>query len=163
MTEPRPRVVIYTDGACAGNPGPGGWAALLIAGEHEKVLTGGASHTTNNRMELRAAIAGLRALKVPCRVELYTDSEYLQRGISGWVQMWQRNGWRTADKRPVKNRDLWRALLPLIERHEVHWKWVQGHAGDPRNERVDALAREAIEKIGRVAPADMEPEEGASI
>jgi ribonuclease HI len=152
----RPHVLIYTDGACAGNPGPGGWAALLIAGEREKVLTGGASHTTNNRMELRAALAGLSALKVPCVVELHTDSEYLKKGMSGWVQMWVRTRWRTASGAPVKNQDLWRKLLPLIEKHEVRWVWVRGHAGDPRNERVDALARQAIDAVGRGAPADME-------
>lgn len=158
MTTPqRPHVIIYTDGACAGNPGPGGWAALLISGKHEKVLTGGASHTTNNRMELRAAIAALQALKRPCTVELHTDSEYLRNGITGWLPIWMRKGWRTADKRPVKNQDLWKKLLPLIEKHEVRWEWIQGHAGDPLNERVDRLAREAIEKIGRNAPPDMEP------
>jgi len=156
MNLDRPHVIIYTDGACAGNPGPGGWAALLIAGEREKALTGGASHTTNNRMELRAALAGLSALKVPCVVELHTDSEYLQKGMSGWVQMWLRKGWRTASGAPVKNQDLWRKLLPLIEKHEVRWVWVRGHAGDSRNERVDALARQAIEAIGRDAPPDME-------
>ncbi len=162
MTPERPRVTIYTDGACAGNPGPGGWAALLIAGEHEKTLTGGASHTTNNRMELRAALAGLSALKVPCIVELYTDSEYLKNGMSGWVQTWIRKRWRTAAGEPVKNQDLWRKLLPLIEKHEVHWMWVRGHAGDPRNGHVDELARRAIDEIGRVAPADMDPDAAGS-
>ena len=162
MVEPAPRpsrpcVKIYTDGACEGNPGPGGWAALLLAGERERVLTGGASRTTNNRMELRAALAGLAALKIPCNVELYTDSRYLRDAMSGWLQLWLRNGWRTAGKRPVKNQDLWRALLPLIERHNVRWIWTEGHAGDPYNERVDALARRAIEEIGRSAPPDMEP------
>ena len=157
MNDSRPRVAIYTDGACAGNPGPGGWAALLIAGGREKVIAGGASHTTNNRMELRAALAGLSALKAPCVVALHTDSEYLQKGMSGWVQMWVRKRWRTVSGAPVKNQDLWRKLLTLVEKHEVHWVWVRGHAGDPLNERVDMLARQALEEIGRNAPPDMEP------
>ena len=154
--ERKPHVVIYTDGACSGNPGPGGWAALLIHGPHEKVLTGGASLTTNNRMELRAALAALRALNRPCTVELHTDSEYLRNGITGWLQTWMRNGWRTADRKPVKNQDLWKGLLPLVEKHEVRWQWVQGHAGHPLNERVDQLARQAIGEMGRQAPPDME-------
>ena len=154
--ERKPHVVIYTDGACSGNPGPGGWAALLIHGPHEKVLTGGASLTTNNRMELRAALMALRALNRPCTVELHTDSEYLRNGITGWLQTWMRNGWRTADRKPVKNQDLWKGLLPLVEKHEVRWQWVQGHAGHPLNERVDQLARQAIGEMGRQAPPDME-------
>ena len=154
---PRSRVTIYTDGACSGNPGPGGWAALLISEGQEKVLTGGASLTTNNRMELRAALAALTALKRPCSVDLHTDSEYLKNGITAWLKNWMRNGWRTADKKPVKNQDLWRKLLPLIEQHEIRWEWVQGHAGDPRNERVDELARQAIGEAIRSAPPDMDP------
>lgn len=158
--EDRPHVVIYTDGACRGNPGPGGWAALLLYGEHEKVLTGGASHTTNNRMELRAVIAGLQALRRPCRVDLYTDSEYVKNGITEWLPRWARNGWRTVDKRRVKNQDLWRVLLDQIQTHEVEWHWVKGHADDPHNTRVDQLAREAIDTIGRNAPPDLEPGAG---
>ncbi len=139
----KPVVHIYTDGACLGNPGPGGWAALLKANGHEKVLTGAASHTTNNRMELRAALEALRALKRPCRVYFHTDSQYLRQGITQWIHTWRRNGWRTANKRPVKNQDLWRALWEAMQPHEVHWEWVKGHAGDPNNERVDRLANEA--------------------
>lgn len=156
-TQSQPYVTIYTDGSCLGNPGPGGWAAILMYGENERVLAGGASHTTNNRMELRAAINALKALKTPCRVALHTDSEYLRNGITGWLQKWIRNGWRTATRKPVKNKDLWKQLLPLVERHEVRWEWVKGHAGHPLNERVDQLAREAIEKAGKDAPPDMEP------
>jgi len=159
MSEPSlSHVTLYTDGACSGNPGPGGWAALLISNGHEKVLTGGASHTTNNRMELRAALAGLAALKVRCQVDLYTDSEYLKNGVSGWLQMWLRNGWRTAGKERVKNQDLWRRLLTLIEKHDVRWHWVRGHDIDALNQRVDRLAHEAVNSIGRGSPPDMEPE-----
>ncbi len=146
MTSPqntKPIVHIYTDGACLGNPGPGGWAALLRAGQHEKVLTGAASHTTNNRMELRAALEALRALKRPCRVYFHTDSQYLRQGITQWIHTWRRNGWRTASRRPVKNQDLWQALWEAMKEHEVHWEWVKGHAGHPENERVDRLAYEA--------------------
>ena len=159
MTSPQkslPYVTIYTDGSCLGNPGPGGWAAVLQSGEHEKVLTGAASHTTNNRMELRAALHALKALKRPCRVELHTDSEYLKNGITGWLQQWVRNGWRTATKKPVKNKDLWKQLLPLVEQHEIDWRWVKGHAGHPQNERVDQLARQAATHDAKSAPADME-------
>jgi len=153
----RPRVVIYTDGACIGNPGPGGWAAILRTGRRDKVLSGGASDTTNNRMELRAALAALQALGDPSVVHLYTDSEYLRRGITEWLPRWQRNGWRTATKQRVKNRDLWKALVAAQKPHEVHWHWVKGHANDPGNLRADYLARRAIGDIGRTAPPDREP------
>ena len=152
----KPRVVIYTDGACEGNPGPGGWAAILRYGQHEKTLCGGASDTTNNRMELRAALEALRALKRSCLVHLHTDSEYLRLGITEWLPRWQRNGWRTVAKKRVKNQDLWRALEEARKPHEVHWHWVKGHAGDPGNVRADRLARSAIDDIGRQSPPDRE-------
>jgi ribonuclease HI len=153
----RPRVVIYTDGSCIGNPGKGGWAAILRTGRREKVLSGGASDTTNNRMELRAAVEALKALGRPCLVHLYTDSEYLRLGITEWVPRWRRNGWRTANRQRVKNRDLWKALLAAQRPHDVHWHWVKGHANDPHNRRVDYLARKAISDLGRTAPPDREP------
>ena len=143
----RPHVVVHTDGACSGNPGPGGWGAILTYGEHEKELTGGEPHTTNNRMELMAAIAALEALKKPSTVELHTDSKYVQDGISKWIHGWKRNGWRTADKKPVKNMDLWQRLDAAITRHHVRWHWVRGHAGHELNERADELAREAIAEL----------------
>lgn len=149
-------VIIYTDGACIGNPGPGGWAAILRYGPHEKVLQGGASLTTNNRMELRAAIAALEALTRPCTVELHTDSEYLQRGITQWLPVWRRNGWRTADKKPVKNQDLWRALDRAMRPHSVTWRWVKGHAGEELNERADRLAMDALNRIGVRGQPDLE-------
>jgi len=139
-----PHVTVYTDGACSGNPGPGGWGAIVVYGEHEKELKGGELHTTNNRMELMAAIAAMQALTRPCVVDLYTDSQYLRGGITGWIQGWKRNGWRTSDKKPVKNVDLWQQLDAAVKRHEVRWHWVKGHAGHAMNERVDRLAREAI-------------------
>jgi len=138
------RVTVYTDGACSGNPGPGGWGAILTFGDHEKELMGGEAHTTNNRMELMAAISALEALKRPCAVELHTDSEYLKNGITGWIKNWKKNGWRTADKKPVKNIDLWQRLDAALSAHEVRWHWVKGHAGHAMNERADALAREGI-------------------
>jgi ribonuclease HI len=150
------KVVVFTDGACAGNPGPGGWAAVLRYGPHEKVLQGGASLTTNNRMELRAAIAALRALTRPCLVEVHTDSEYLRRGITEWLPRWQRNGWRTTSKEPVKNQDLWRALNDALRTHQITWHWVKGHAGDPLNERVDRLAVAALNTEGVRGQPDME-------
>jgi ribonuclease HI len=157
MTETKP-VIIYTDGGCIGNPGPGGWAALLRFGEHERELSGRWRETTNNRMELRAAIEALEALKRPCRVELYTDSEYVRNGITQWVHAWQRKGWRTAGKKPVKNQDLWRRLLAAIERHEaaggVEWRWLKGHAGDEFNERVDQLANGAARSVTAQDPVD---------
>jgi len=134
-------VVIYTDGACSGNPGPGGWGALLIWNGNERELQGGEAETTNNRMELTAAIKALEALNKPCAVELFTDSEYLRNGILSWLANWKRNGWRTAAKKPVKNADLWQELDAAQHRHHVTWHWVKGHAGHDGNERADALAR----------------------
>ncbi len=149
-------VEIFTDGACSGNPGPGGWGALMRYNGKVKELAGGEALTTNNRMELTAAIEALKALKVPCRVELHTDSEYVRNGISGWIEGWKRNGWRTADKKPVKNAELWQALDEARRRHDVRWHWVKGHAGHPENERADALAREGMApfkpKRAEVAP-----------
>ena len=139
-----PQVCLYTDGACSGNPGPGGWGALLTMGSHEKELCGAEAHTTNNRMEMMAAIQGLRALKNPCQVDLYTDSQYLRMGITSWIVGWKKNGWKTADKKPVKNEDLWRVLEDLVSIHDIRWHWVKGHNGHPENERVDLLARSAI-------------------
>lgn len=138
------QVCLYTDGACSGNPGPGGWGALLTMGAHEKELCGAEAHTTNNRMEMMAAIQGLRALKNPCQVDLYTDSQYLRMGITSWIVGWKKNGWKTAAKKPVKNEDLWRLLDDLVQIHNVRWHWVKGHNGHPENERVDLLARSAI-------------------
>ena len=135
-----PKVEIFTDGACRGNPGPGGWAALLRTGEKEREISGGEKLTTNNRMELRAAIEALRALKRPCRVELHTDSNYVRDGITKWIHGWKRNGWRTADRKSVKNADLWEELHDTAARHEISWHWVKGHSGHPENDRVDALA-----------------------
>ena len=142
-----PHVIVHTDGACSGNPGPGGWGAILTWGDHEKELKGGEPHTTNNRMELMAAISALEALKRPSTVDLHTDSQYVQLGISQWIQGWKRNGWKTADKKPVKNADLWRRLDEIMSRHNVRWHWVKGHAGHAMNERADALARVAIAEM----------------
>ena len=141
-----PGVTIYTDGACSGNPGPGGWGAVLLFGAHERDLWGGETPTTNNRMELTAAIEALTALTRPCRVELHTDSQYVRQGITEWLPGWKARGWRTASKAPVKNDDLWRALDAARLRHEVTWRWVKGHAGHPLNERADALARRGCEE-----------------
>jgi ribonuclease HI len=141
-----PQVVIHTDGACSGNPGPGGWGAVLHHGDKEKELWGGELQTTNNRMELMAAIQALEALKKPCRVELHTDSQYVQKGIHEWIHGWKRRGWLTADKKPVKNDDLWKRLDQARLRHEVDWRWVKGHAGHEFNERADALARQGMEE-----------------
>jgi ribonuclease HI len=137
-------VEIFTDGACSGNPGPGGWGAILRAGNVEKELSGGEAETTNNRMELMAAISALEALKRPCRVAIYTDSNYVKDGITRWIHNWRRNGWRTADRKPVKNADLWQRLDALMGAHEVDWRWVRGHAGHAENERADQLARDAM-------------------
>ena len=137
-------VEIYTDGACRGNPGPGGWAALLRMGERERELSGGETPTTNNRMELMAAIKGLEALKRPCRVKLFTDSNYVRDGITKWIHGWRRNGWKTADKKPVKNAELWQAFDEARSRHKVNLHWIKGHAGHPENERADELARMAM-------------------
>ena len=135
------RVQVWTDGACSGNPGPGGWGALLRFGATEKELSGGDAQTTNNRMELMAAIAALEALSRDCGVDVHTDSQYLRGGIEGWIHGWKRNGWKTADKKPVKNAELWQRLDAARARHDVRWKWVKGHAGHAENERADALAR----------------------
>ena len=137
-------VEIFTDGACRGNPGPGGWGALLQFGTTEKEICGGEAATTNNRMELMAAIRALNALQRPCRVRLHTDSQYVKNGITQWIHNWKRNGWRTADKKPVKNSDLWQALEQEVARHQVVWLWVKGHAGHPGNERADLLANRGI-------------------
>ena len=141
----RPKVVIHTDGACSGNPGPGGWGAILQSGAHRKELKGGEQLTTNNRMELMAAIEALDALKAPSDVALYTDSNYLRGGITSWIKGWKKNGWRTADRKPVKNAELWERLERAAERHTVSWHWVKGHVGHDDNERADELAREGME------------------
>ena len=150
-----PQVVIYTDGACLGNPGPGGWGALLIHGATEKELLGGELETTNNRMELMAAIQALEILKKPCRVELYTDSQYVQKGIHEWIHGWKKRGWQTADKKPVKNDDLWRRLDEARLRHTVDWRWVKGHAGHELNERADGLARKGLKENLEEASPDL--------
>ena len=141
----KPAVTIFTDGACSGNPGPGGWGAVLISGPHRKELSSGEAATTNNRMELTAVIRALEALAPGARVRVYTDSQYVQKGISQWIHDWKRRGWRTADKKPVKNVDLWMRLDEAARAHEVEWHWVRGHAGHPENERADALANKGID------------------
>ncbi|MDN5844257.1 MAG: ribonuclease HI [Alcaligenaceae bacterium] len=146
-----PHVEIWTDGACKGNPGPGGWGALLRQGTREKTLYGGELDTTNNRMELQAVIEALRALKRRCVVTIHTDSTYVMKGMSEWMVNWKRRGWRTADKKPVKNADLWQELDALAQQHELHWKWVKGHAGDPGNERADALANQGAAQVADTA------------
>lgn len=140
-------VEIYTDGACRGNPGPGGWGAILRYGDQERELHGGESHTTNNRMELMAAIRALEALRRPCRVELTTDSQYVRKGITEWMPSWKRRNWKTADRKPVKNADLWRQLDELAAKHQVDWHWVRGHTGHPENERADRLANQGIDEL----------------
>jgi ribonuclease HI len=146
-----PDVVIYTDGACRGNPGPGGWGAILMSGAHERELCGGELATTNNRMELTAAIEALNALNRPCRVELHTDSQYVRTGVSEWLNIWKARGWRTTSKGAVKNEDLWRRLDEARARHQVDWRWVKGHNGHPLNERADALARKGmLETLGEI-------------
>ncbi|WMS42973.1 ribonuclease HI [Acuticoccus sp. MNP-M23] len=140
-------IVIYTDGACSGNPGPGGWGAILTFGEHSKELFGGEKDTTNNRMELTAALRALEALKRPSEVTVYTDSQYLRKGITEWLAGWKRKKWMTASKQPVKNVDLWQALDAQAGRHDIDWKWVKGHAGHPMNERADELARQGVTEI----------------
>ncbi len=139
-----PKVDVFTDGACSGNPGPGGWGAILRAGGQEKELSGGERHTTNNRMELMAAIRALEALTKPSAITVHTDSRYVMDGVTQWLPRWKKSGWKTADKKPVKNEDLWRKLDEACARHQVHWRWVRGHSGHPENERADALARAAI-------------------
>lgn len=147
---PSDHVIIHTDGACKGNPGPGGWGAVLQAGGgHEKELWGGEANTTNNRMELMAAIMALEALKRPCKVELHTDSKYVMQGITEWMRGWKARGWLTADKKPVKNADLWQRLDAARLRHDVKWRWVKGHAGHELNERADQLANRGVEKLPR--------------
>jgi ribonuclease HI len=141
------RIEIYTDGACRGNPGPGGWGALLIAGRHRKTMHGGEPDTTNNRMELTAAIEALNALKRPSTVALHTDSKYVMHGITEWMHNWKKRGWKTANKKPVKNQDLWMALDEAIGRHDITWKWVKGHDGDPGNEEADRLANLGIDEL----------------
>jgi len=140
-------ITIFTDGSCRGNPGPGGWGAILIAGEKEREIWGGEAATTNNRMELTAAIEALNALKRPCRVELHTDSQYVKNGITEWLRLWKARGWRTYSKGAVKNEDLWRRLDQARLRHQVDWRWVKGHAGHELNERADGLARRGLEEI----------------
>ena len=142
-----PDVEIFTDGACKGNPGPGGWGAVLRSNGKEREISGGEKMTTNNRMELMAAIEALRALKKPCHVQLWTDSNYVRDGITKWIHGWRRNGWKTSDKKPVKNAELWQALLDASAPHQIDWHWVKGHAGHPENERADALACAEAEKL----------------
>lgn len=152
------RVSLYTDGSCLGNPGPGGWAALLVIAKngelHEREVVGGAPDTTNNRMELTAALEGLRALKRPCEVDLYTDSNYLVKGMTEWIHNWRRRGWLNSQKKPVENRDLWEALLEAAGRHKVRYLWVRGHAGHPENERVDRAAVAEAERAKRAKAGD---------
>ena len=153
-----PHIVVYTDGGCAPtNPGPGGWAAILRSGEYVKELKGGEASSTNNRMELMAAISALEALKKPAIVDLTTDSQYVRQGITSWIHNWKRNGWRTSDKKPVKNVDLWQRLDAAAARHDVSWIWVRGHSGHPENERADALARARIAEAGWAAHAAQRP------
>ncbi|MVW72486.1 MULTISPECIES: ribonuclease HI [unclassified Bordetella] len=147
----RPQVEMWTDGACKGNPGPGGWGVLMRAGSHEKTMHGGEAGTTNNRMELLAVIEGLRALKRPCEVIIHTDSQYVMKGMTEWLVNWKRRGWLTADKKPVKNAELWQALDEQVGRHQVQWRWVRGHAGDPGNERADALANMGVESLRKAS------------
>jgi ribonuclease HI len=147
-------VDVYPDGACSGNPGPGGWGALMVWGENERTLSGGESRTTNNRMELMAAIMALEALKRPSAVRVHTDSLYVKDGITRWIKAWRTNGWRNAARKPVKNADLWRRLDSALARHRVSWHWVRGHAGHPGNERADALAREGMKPYRARAKAD---------
>jgi ribonuclease HI len=146
----RPQVTIYTDGACKGNPGPGGWGAWLSSGGHDKELFGGEPSTTNNRMELTAPIEALASLKRSCDVVIYLDSEYVRKGITEWIVNWQRRGWKTADGKPVKNADLWMRLDALRKLHTVDWRWVKGHAGDPGNERADSLANKGVASLSKV-------------
>ena len=140
-------VFLYTDGACKGNPGKGGWGVLMRYGSHEKELFGGEAHTTNNRMELTAIIQGLAALKRPCAVVIYTDSQYVKNGMEKWIHGWKKNGWKTASKQPVKNEDLWQQLDQLAAQHQIQWQWVRGHAGHAENERADALANQGVASV----------------
>ena len=149
MSEEPTQVEIFTDGACKGNPGPGGWGAVIRSGATEKEISGGEALTTNNRMELLAAIRALEALKRPCRVTLHTDSRYVMDGLTKWIHGWRKNGWKTADRKPVKNAELWQELVAACAPHRIEWKWVKGHAGHPENERADRLASDAAVAIGR--------------
>jgi len=141
------KVEIYTDGACRGNPGPGGWGAVLRFGDSEKHISGAVKHTTNNRMELTAAIEALSSLKRPCRVDLTTDSKYLRDGVTQWLAKWKVNGWRSSNKKPIKNKELWESLDNVIQIHDIHWHWVKGHSGHPENELADQLANQAIDRM----------------
>ncbi len=141
------KVKLYTDGSCLGNPGPGGWGALLISGDKEKEMSGAEKNTTNNKMELLAVIEGLKALKTECEVEIYTDSQYVKNGMMTWIHGWIKNGWKTAARKPVKNKELWQALHEQVQRHKIEWHWVKGHAGHPENERVDQLANNAAQSL----------------
>jgi ribonuclease HI len=143
-------VIVHTDGACSGNPGPGGWGAILDYNGKRKELCGGAADTTNNRMEIQAAVEALNALKRPCTVEMHVDSQYVKDGITKWIHGWKKNGWKTADKKPVKNTELWQALDAAIQRHEISWHWVKGHDGHPDNERADELARDGMQPFKAV-------------
>lgn len=157
MTHGGPKkLVIFTDGACSGNPGPGGWGAILLWGEHRKELWGGAADTTNNRMELQAVIEALGALTRAAHIDLYTDSAYVKNGITTWIHSWKKNGWRTADKKPVKNAELWQELEAARHRHQIDWHWVKGHAGHPENERADELARQGMAPYKRSSAATAE-------
>ncbi len=142
-------VEIFTDGACKGNPGPGGWGAVMRSGGHEKELYGGAPNTTNNRMEMMAAIEALKALNQRCQVKLTTDSQYLRKGITEWIEGWKRKGWKTASRQPVKNAELWQELDKLVAQHDIQWHWVKGHSGHPENERADQLANKGVEEFGK--------------
>ena len=146
-------ITVYTDGACSGNPGAGGWGAILISGTHRKELSGGEPHTTNNRMEMMAAIGALEAIKQPAKVDMHTDSVYLRDGITKWIHGWRRKGWRTADNKPVKNVELWQRLESAANRHDVTWHWLKGHAGHQENERADVLAREALAPFRKKHPS----------
>ncbi|WP_250658331.1 ribonuclease HI [Alkalimarinus coralli] len=143
----RDKVIIYTDGACKGNPGPGGWGAALKSGQHKKHIYGGEPNTTNNRMELMAAIKSLQLLNRPCDVDIYTDSQYVRKGITTWIHGWKKNDWRTSSKTPVKNDDLWKALDAEVQRHKLNWHWVKGHSGHPGNEMADALANKGVNAV----------------
>jgi ribonuclease HI len=151
----RAAVEIYTDGACKGNPGPGGWGALLLSGAHRKELCGGEPATTNNRMELTAVIRALESLRRPSEIDLYTDSQYVKNGIQSWIHGWKRNGWKTAERKPVKNEALWRELDALAALHRIRWHWVKGHNGHPENERADALANEGVARAIAEGAADL--------
>ena len=163
MSAAKPKVIIYSDGACSGNPGPGGWGAVLSSGRHHKELFGGEALTTNNRMELLGAISALEALKKKSDVELWTDSAYVKNGITAWIHGWKKNGWRTADKKPVKNAELWQRLDAIAGHHSVTWRWLKGHAGHPENERADELARAGMAPFKPGYRPDDGPDDGSEI